>query len=99
MKINFSIIAQEEYKEIIYYLADKFGTEKAIQFETDFKSNLKQLQNFPYSFGGFHKTNKRKFMVNKNITVIFQINESSEAIEILNFWFNRSNPDVIMQHL
>lgn len=38
-------------------------------------------------------------MVNKNVTLIFQINEISETVEILNFWFNRSNPEVVLKHL
>ena len=99
MKINYSLVAQEEYIEVMYYLADKFGEEKAIKLEEDFLSNLEQLQNFPSSFGGFYKTNKRKFMVNKNVTVIFQVDEAAEVVEILNFWFNRSNPDVLLKHL
>jgi plasmid stabilization system protein ParE len=99
MKINYSLVAQEEYIEILYYLADKFGEQKAIKFEEDFVSNLEQLQKFPESFGGFYETNKRKFMINKNISVIYKINEISKTIEILNFWFNRSNPEVVLQHL
>ena len=99
MKIIYSLIAQEEYIEVIYFLADKFGAQQAIKFEEDFLSNLKQLEKFPNSFGGFYKTNKRKFMVNKNVTVIFQINEITETVEILNFWFNRSNPEVLLKHL
>jgi len=99
MKITYSLVAQEEYIEVMYYLADKFGEEKAIKFEEDFLSNLKQLQNFPSSFGSFYKTNKRKFMVNRNVTVIFQINEITETVEILNFWLNRSDPEVLLQHL
>lgn len=99
MKINYLLVAQEEYIEVMYYLADNFGEEKAIQFEEDFLSNLEQLQNFPSTFGGFYKTNKRKFMVNRNVTVIFQVDEVTEVVEILNFWFNRCNPDVLLNHL
>lgn len=99
MKVIYSLVAQEEYVEVVYYLADTFGEEVAIKFEEDFLSNIKQLQNFPSSFGGFYNTNKRKFMVNRNVTVIFQINEPTETVEILNFWFNRSNPDVLLKHL
>jgi|LakWasMet20_HOW5_FD_contig_21_912330_length_463_multi_5_in_0_out_0_2 plasmid stabilization system protein ParE len=99
MKINYSLVAQEEYIEVVYYLADKFGEAKAIKFEEDFLSNLEQLQNFSNSFGSFYKTNKRKFMVNRNVTVIFQVDEITGMVEILNFWFNRSNPEVLLKHL
>jgi plasmid stabilization system protein ParE len=99
MNIAYSLVAQEEYIEVLYYLADKFGEEKAIKFELDFVSNLEQLQKFPHSFGGFYETDKRKFMVNKNISVIYRINEITATIEILNFWFNSSSPEVLLQHL
>jgi hypothetical protein len=38
-------------------------------------------------------------MVNPYITVVYNVNEELEYIEILNFWFNRSNPEVLLQHL
>ncbi len=99
MEINYSLISQEEYVEILFYLADKYGEHAAIKFEEDFVSNLEQLKNFPESFGSFYETNKRKFMVNQNVTVIYRINETCNTIEILNFWFNRSNPNVLLKHL
>lgn len=99
MKINYSLVAQEECIEVVYYLADKFGEDKAIKIEEDFLSNLEPLQNFPSSFGGFYTTNEPKFMVNRNVTVIFQVDEGAEVVEILNFWFNRSNPDSILKQL
>jgi plasmid stabilization system protein ParE len=99
MEITFSIVAQEEYIEILYYLSDKFGDDMAIKFELDIVSNLEQLQKFPHSFAVFYETDKRKFMVTKNISVIYKINELTETIEILNFWFNRANPEVLLKHL
>ncbi len=38
-------------------------------------------------------------MVNPYITVIYYVNKDLECVEILNFWFNRSNPEVLLQHL
>lgn len=99
MKIKFSKIAQLEYEEIINYLYDNFGKEKATKFSDVLKQNLKQVKQFPESFSFFYNTNKRKFMVNPYITVIYNVNEDLECIEILNFWFNRSNPEVLLQHL
>jgi plasmid stabilization system protein ParE len=99
MKIRFSKIAQLEYKEIINYLFDNFGKEKATKFSDLLKQNLKQVKQFPESFSFFQNTDKRKFMVNPYITVIYNVNKDLECIEILNFWFNRSNPDVLFKHL
>lgn len=99
MKIKFSKIAQLEYEEIIYYLYDNFGKEKAIKFSNLLKQNLKQVKQFPKSFSFFQNTDKRKFMLNPYITVIYVVNEEVDCIEILNFWFNRSNPGVLLQHL
>jgi plasmid stabilization system protein ParE len=99
MKIRFSKIAQLEYEEIINYLYDNFGKEKATNFSDLLKKDLKQVKQFPESFSFFQNTNKRKFMVNPYITVIYNVNKDLECIEILNFWFNRSNPDVLFKHL
>lgn len=99
MKIRFSKLAQPEYNEIILYLFDTFGLENAEKFEIQFQSNLKQLKQFPHSFSNFFETEKRKFMVNPYITVVYNINEEYNYIEILTFWFNRSNPQDLIQNL
>jgi plasmid stabilization system protein ParE len=99
MKIKFSKIAKLEYEEIMYYLYDNFGKEKATKFSDLLKQNLKQVKQFPESFSFFQNTDKRKFMVNPYIKVIYNVNKDLDCIEILNFWFNRSNPEVLLQHL
>lgn len=99
MKIRLSKLAQLEYNEIIFNLADEYNDEKAIKFEEDFQSNVNQLKKFPLSFGAFYETNKRKFMVNSFITVIYRVDEVTDSVEILTFWHNRSNQEVLLQHL
>jgi plasmid stabilization system protein ParE len=99
MKIKFSRIAQLEFEEIIKYLYDYFGRESAVKFSEALKQNLKQVETFPESFSFYHQTENRKFMVNPYITVIYKVNSELDYVEILNFWFNRSNPDVLLQHL
>ena len=63
MKIQFSKIAQLEYEEIIHYLYDTFGKDKATKFLDLLKQNLKQVKQFPESFSFFQNTDKRKFLV------------------------------------
>jgi hypothetical protein len=99
MKVRLSKLATLEYREIIFNLADQYGDDKAMQFEIDFEAKRNQLRKFPFSFGTIFETKKRKFMVNPYITVIYIVNEDLKCIEILNFWFNRSNPEVLLQHL
>lgn len=99
MKIKFSKIAQLEYDEIIKYSHDNFGKEKVINFSDSLKQNLKQVKQFSHIFSFFQNTNKRKFMVNPYITVVYNINNELEYVEILSFWFNRSNPEILLQHL
>uniref|UniRef100_UPI00404A2786 type II toxin-antitoxin system RelE/ParE family toxin n=1 Tax=Flavobacterium sp. TaxID=239 RepID=UPI00404A2786 len=99
MKLVFSNIAQIEYDEIIFYLNDRFGKEKAVQFSEILQQRLKQVKQFPESFGYYYETNYRKLMVNPYITVINNYDKTLGRVEILNFWFNRANPDVILKHL
>ncbi len=99
MKIKFSKIAQLEFDEIVFYLFDKYGREKAVNFSNLVKQNLRQVEIFPESFSFFLETQNRKFMVTPYITVVYKINQELNQAEILNFWFNRSNPNVLLKHL
>ena len=99
MKIRFSKLAQVEYNEIVIHLFNAFGIEKAEKFELQFKNNLKQLKQFPYSFSHFFETDKRKFMVNPYITVVYNINEEHDYIENLTFWLNGSDPQTLLKYL
>jgi plasmid stabilization system protein ParE len=99
MKVVLTEVAQEQYNEIIYYLNAGFGKEKALQFSESLKQNIIHLKKFPESCPFFFETNKRKFMLSPFITVIYEVNTAMKRIEILNFWFNRSNPEVLLQHL
>ncbi len=99
MKIKFSNLAKLEYDEIIRDLYYNFGKEKAVNFSNSLKENLKQVKMFPYSFSLFQNTDKRKFMINSYITVIYNVNDELQSVEILSFWFSRCNPEVLLQHL
>lgn len=99
MKLIFSDIAKLEYEEIVFYLNDKFNKQASSKFISQLQSQLKLVKLFPESFSFFFDTQKRKFMVNPNVTVIYKINETDNRIEILNFWFNKSKPELILQHL
>lgn len=99
MKLIFSDIAKLEYVEIVYYLNDKYNKQIATKFIFQLQSQLKSVKQFPESFSFFFDTQNRKFMVNPNLTVIYKINETENRIEILNFWFNKSKPDIILKHL
>jgi plasmid stabilization system protein ParE len=99
MKINYSKVSQSEYEEIIAYLYDNFGRESAVKFSVALIQKLKQIELFPESFSFYQDTNYRKFMVNPYITVVYKVNADLSHVEILNFWFNRSNPEVLLKHL
>lgn len=99
MKIKFSNIAKLEFEEIVKHLFDTYGRDKAIHFSDLVKQNLKQVAIFPESFSFFQNTQNRKFMATPYISVIYKVNHELDQVEILNFWFNRSNPDVLLKHL
>ena len=99
MKLIFSAVAQEEYNEIIIFLHSKFGTEHAKRFSETLKNKLQQIKTFPESCPHFFDTRKRKFLVNAYTTVIYDFDKDLNRIEILNFWFNRLNPESVLQHL
>ena len=99
MKLIFSDIAKLEYEDIVFYLNDKFGKPLASKFISQLQSQLKLVKQFPESSPLFFDTQNRKFMVNANVTVIYKINQYENRIEILNFWYNKSNPETILNHL
>jgi len=57
------------------------------------------LKKHPKSFGSFHETDKRKFLINPYITAIYGIDDANELIRIYSFWFNRKNPEDLLKYL
>ena len=99
MEVKFSKIAELEFDEIVYYFYQNYGRDKAIKFTEIVRQNLKQIKIWPESFSFFQETNNRKCVITPSITVIYKINAELHQIEILNFWFNRSNPNFLLKHL
>jgi plasmid stabilization system protein ParE len=99
MKLIFSDIAKLEYEEIVYFLNNKYNKQIAAKFIAQLQSQLKLIKQFPESLPFFFDTTYRKCMINANITVIYKINDAKNRIEILNFWFNKSKPEIILKHL
>jgi len=99
MRVVRTRIARAEYEDIVLYLFEKFGIEFAMKFEESFKYKKEQLKKHPKSFGSFHETDKRKFLINPYITAIYGIDDANELIRIYSFWFNRKNPEDLLKYL
>ncbi|MDR1877286.1 MAG: hypothetical protein LBQ84_06645 [Flavobacteriaceae bacterium] len=97
MKLVFSSRAGQDYFEIIQYLDDNFGIEKAVTFEKQLKEKLTLIKQQLQAFGFFFDTDYRKCLINPYITMIYTV--TTKEIRVHTFWFNRANPDRIKQSL
>lgn len=97
MKLIFSSRADQDYFEIVQYLDENFGIEKAISFEKQLKEKLILVKRQPLAFGFFLDIDYRKCLINPYITMIYSV--TFKEIRIHTFWFNRANPDKIKNSL
>ena len=99
MKIVYTEIADQQLDDILLYLYNKFGYEKAESFENRLKKIEKLLSEHPKTMASFYDTGTRKILVNPFITLIYEINEKEKIIYFLTFWFNRNNPEDVLKYL
>ncbi|MDR3273608.1 MAG: type II toxin-antitoxin system RelE/ParE family toxin [Flavobacteriaceae bacterium] len=96
-RLIFSSRADQDYYEIVHYLDENFGIEKAVSFEKSLREKLLLIKTQPFAFGFFFDTDCRKCLINPYITMLYRITET--RIEIIAFWFNRADPDKIKEFL
>ncbi|MGV9003820.1 type II toxin-antitoxin system RelE/ParE family toxin [Flavobacterium sp.] len=99
MNIIFSLVAQEQYKEIIFDFYRYQGEQKSIKFQEEFQKRLIQLKKFPFSFGGLYQTDKRKFVVCFKVNVVYKVKEQEGVIQIIAISNNFEDPRNLLLHL
>lgn len=91
LPIIWSPASRDEYAHLLAYLEREYGLESALRFMDKTDAALDQISSFPESGVPTLKETIRKKVINKQISVLYQIDE--ETIELLHFWDNRQNPE------
>ena len=89
MKVVWSTVAKENIDALKSYLLENFGEKATIEFLTKLLSAVEIISQYP-EIGKRIGKNKRAFVVVRQISVYYRI---EEHIEIIMLWDNRQMPN------
>ncbi len=89
MNVIWSSLAKEYYINIIEQLFEKWNVVIVEDFDSDLNKLIKNISNFNHICPKSNVINLHKCIVNKNISLIYRI--QNESIEIVTLLFNKSN--------
>ena len=89
MKVVWSAVAKENIDALKSYLLENFGEKATIEFLTKLLSAVEIISQYP-EIGKRIGKNKRAFVVVRQISVYYRI---EEHIEIIMLWDNRQMPN------
>ena len=89
MNVIWSSLAKEYYINIIEQLFEKWNVVIVEDFDSDLNKLIKNISNFNHICPKSKIINLHKCIVNKNISLIYRI--QNESIEIVTLLFNKSN--------
>jgi plasmid stabilization system protein ParE len=93
-QIVYSHRAKSEYKEIILYVVQNFGLEKAAKIDSLFEKIIFQISINPKMYPLFNKKrNIRRCVISKQTSMYYRI--AKETVEIVSYRSNLMNPDTL----
>ena len=92
MKIVWSENARLSYAEELEYIAKKWTINEVTDFMDLVEGFTSKLKTGTIEGRISPKTNIRSFVISKQTTLFFDVNEAQGMIEILLFWNNKMNP-------
>ena len=94
LQIRYSHRAKFEYKEIIVYVIQNFGLEKAAKIDSLFEKSIYQISINPKIYPIFDKKrNIRKCVLSKQTSLYYKI--TGKHIDLISFRGNLMNPENI----
>ncbi len=89
--VSLSPRAVDELNEILDYLEENFGVNSAANSLDEIEKISWKIAAFPFLFPAFKGRSVRKAVINKHLSIFYQVRK--ETIEILSFWDNRKDSD------
>lgn len=94
LQIKYSRRAGNEYKQLLKYIIQNFGLEKAIIIDLIFEKIIYQISANPFMYPLIDKKrNIRRCVISKQTTLYYRI--SGRNLELVSFRGNLMNPDKI----
>lgn len=90
-KVEWTFLAKDSYFEEIEFIHLKWNLSEVLKFEELVISELFRLSSSP-TLGKQQSNNQYSFVISKQTTLFYRINEEFKSIELLLFWNNLKNP-------
>lgn len=91
LKVRYSLRARQEEIELLEYILDRFGQQKAKQVFDKIEDVLNEISKIPEMYPSSRKYNKlRKCVFSKQTSIYYRVN--NEYIEVVSFRTNRREP-------
>ncbi len=97
-KIRWSEEAEESFDDVIQYLENKWTDKEIRNFVQKANKVIRQIQDSPYQFKGSTVESVRKALVNKHVSLFYNVNEKDNIIILYSFWDNRKDPNKLQFH-
>jgi plasmid stabilization system protein ParE len=93
-QVRYSSRAYIEYEQILEYISENFGIEKAIEVDLYFEEIIDQISVNPFMFPeSDRKKDLRRCVISEQTTLYYRF--TKEYIELVSFRGNRMNPNLL----
>lgn len=97
-RIDWTFSALDSYDEEIDFIYLKWNLKEVLKFEKLVEIELQRLSKNP-TLGILIDENNYSFLLSKQTTVFYRINDNDLSIELLLFWNNQKNPQDLIKLL
>ena len=98
-KASWTDLADSSYEEELKYIHKKWNQDEVIKFMILVDEFINKLESGVIAGKVSKKTEIRSFVISKQTTLFFDINEETETIELLLFWNNTKDPKTLKRLL
>jgi len=91
-QIDWTLSALNSYYEEVEFIRLKWNQKEVLKFENLVENELVRLSKNP-SLGKIKFNNTYSFLISKQTTLLYRINDKAKSIELLLFWNNQKNPE------
>ena len=99
MTIVWSLNGEISYAKIIAYISEKWTEKEVLNFIDKTDELLINIQKGIIQGNISKFTSYRTFVLSKQTTLFFEIDNSNKTINLLLFWNNRDNPEKLKELL
>ena len=88
-EIRWTVKSTESFEEVIDYLRQNWSEQAVDHFVKEVFSTIQLISEFPLMFKSIKRKEVRKALINKHVSLYYQIN--NQSVELLVFWPHSRN--------